>query len=215
MILYNYWRSSSSWRVRLALELKGLPYEYRAVHLLKDGGVQNGAEYRQMNPMRTVPMLELTEGGRPHRIAQSLAIIEFLEDRHPTPPLLPREPFARALVRELSEAINSGIQPLQNLAVLQYVKATLGGDEKAWAKHWIERGLEALELRVSPNAGRYCVGDAVTLADVCLVPQLYASRRFGADVSQYPTLVKVEAALSELPAFQKAHADRQPDASVT
>lgn len=210
MILYGYWRSSCSWRVRAALELKGLSYEYRAIHLRH--GQQNAPEYQEKNPIRTVPLLELTEGGRTHRIAQSLAIIAFLDERHPTPPLLPEEPFARAKVRELAELINSGVQPLQNLAILQHVKHQLAGDEQAWAKHWVGRGLEAFETLVAESAGRYCVGDQVTLADVCLVPQLYAARRFGLDLTRYPTAVRVEEALAQLPAFQKAHADRQPDA---
>jgi maleylpyruvate isomerase len=194
------------------LELKGLAYEYRPIHLLQDGGQQNAPDYQAKNPVRTVPLLELTEGGRTHRIAQSLAIIAFLDERHPSPPLLPEEPFARAKVRELAELINSGIQPLQNLAVLQHVKRTLEADEKAWAQHWVGRGMDALETLVAQSAGRYCVGDEVTLADLCLVPQVFSARRFGVDLTRCPTVVRVEEALSQLPAFQRAHADHQPDA---
>lgn len=212
MILYCYWRSTSSWRVRIALELKGIAYDYRAVHLLKDGGQQNTPEYQAKNPARTVPLLELEEGGTTRRIAQSMAIIAFLDERYPTPPLLPQDPFARAQARQIAELVNSGIQPMQNLAVLQHVKRVLQGDDKAWAKHWVGRGLAMLETLVAQSAGRYCVGDAVTLADVYLAPQLYSARRFGVDVAGYPTLLRVETALSALPAFQKAHADRQPDA---
>lgn len=212
MILYSYWRSSSSWRVRITLELKGLAYEYRPIHLLQDGGQQNAPAYQEKSPARTVPLLELTEGGQLHRISQSLAILDFLDERHPTPPLLPKDPFARALVRERAELINSGIQPLQNLSILQHVKHALSGDEKAWAKHWVGRGMDALEALVARSAGRYCVGDEVTLADVCLVPQVYSARRFGVDLSAHPTVVRVEAALAGLPAFQRAHADVQPDA---
>lgn len=215
MILYSYWRSSSSWRVRLALELKGLAYEYRPVHLLQDGGQQNAPEYQAKNPSRTIPLLELTEGGQLHRISQSLAIIDYLDAAHPTPPLFPKDPFARARVLELAELVNSGIQPLQNLSILQYVKGPLGGDEKAWARHWVTRGLDALETLVAQSAGRYCVGDEVTLADVCLVPQLYSARRFGVDLSKHPTAVRIDEALALLPAFQRAHADRQPDAQPT
>jgi maleylpyruvate isomerase len=198
--------------VRIALAHKGLDYEYRAVHLLQDGGVQNTDEYRAKNPGRTVPLLELTDGGKVRRIAQSLAIIEYLEETHPTPPLLPKDPYERAVVRELAQLVNSGVQPLQNLAVLQHLKRDLGADDKAWARHWVARGMDALEARVATTSGRYCVGDSVSLADVCLAPQLYSSRRFGLDVGQWPTLARVEAALNELPAFQKAHAERQPDA---
>jgi maleylpyruvate isomerase len=125
---------------------------------------------------------------------------------------LPQDPFAKAKVLELAELINSGIQPLQNLAVLQHVKHTLKGDEAAWARHWVGRGLDAFETLVAQSAGRYCVGDQVTLADVCLVPQVYSARRFGVDLTRHPTVVRVEEALAQLPAFQKAHADRQPDA---
>ncbi|WP_338863697.1 maleylacetoacetate isomerase [Myxococcus stipitatus] len=211
--LHSYWRSSASWRVRLGLNLKGLSYEYAAVHLMKDGGQQNSPEYRAVNPMRTVPTLEWTEAdGTPLRLSQSIAILEFLEERIPSPALLPKDAYLRARVRMVAEGVNSGIQPLQNLSVLQRIKSELNGDDKAWAAHWNMRGLEALESLVKPTAGRYCVGDAVTLADVCLVPQLYGARRFGVDVSAYPTLLRIEAACAELPAFQAAHPDRQPDA---
>jgi maleylpyruvate isomerase len=210
--LYGYWRSSCSWRVRLALNLKGLSYEYLAVHLLKEGGQQNTDAYRAKSPMRTVPTLEWTEGGTEHRLSQSLAILEYLEERLPSPALLPAEPLSRARARMLSEMVNSGIQPLQNLTVLQYVKGELKGDDKAFAAHWNRRGLEALEAAVRQTAGTYCVGDSVTFADVCLVPQLYGARRFGVDLEPYPVLTRIEAACNQLPAFQAAHADRQPDA---
>ena len=210
--LHGYWRSSCSWRVRIALNLKGLAYEYVPVHLLQDGGQQNTEAYRAKNPMRTVPMLEVTEGGAPPRyLAQSLAILEFLEERHPSPALLPEDAFGRARVRMLAEMVNSGIQPLQNLSVMQHVKG-LGQDEKAWSVHWISRGMAALQQSVQESAGRYCVGDSVSFADVCLVPQLYACRRFGVDPAAYPVLARIEAACASLPAFQAAHADRQPDA---
>jgi maleylpyruvate isomerase len=211
-LLHDYFRSSAAYRVRIALNLKGLPYEYVPVHLLKDGGQQHTDAYRAKNPMRTVPTLEVTEAGAPPRyLAQSLAILEFLEERHPAPALLPAEPFARARVRMLAELVNSGIQPLQNLSVMQHVKS-LGQDDKAWSVHWISRGMDALQQSVQESAGRYCVGDSVTLADVCLIPQLYACRRFGVDPAAYPLLTRIEAACASLPAFQAAHAERQPDA---
>ena len=211
--LHGYWRSSCSWRVRIALNLKGLAYEYVPVHLLQDGGQQNTEGYRAKNPMRTVPVLELKDAsGQPQYLSQSLAILEFLEEKHPSPALLPTDAFARARVRMLAEMINSGIQPLQNLSVMQHVKGVLGQDDKAWSAHWISRGLTALQQSLGASAGRYCVGDSVTFADVCLVPQLFASRRFGVDVAAYPLLARIEAACEQLPAFQAAHASRQPDA---
>lgn len=210
--LYSYWRSSCSWRVRIALNLKGLAYEYVPVHLLKDGGQQNTDAYRALNPMRTVPTLEWSEAGAVQRLGQSLAILEYLEARFPTPALLPAEPLTRARVRMLAEMVNSGIQPLQNLMVLQYVKGELKADDKAFAAHWNRRGLESLEAAVKETAGTYCVGDSVSFADLCLVPQLYGARRFGVDLTPFPTLTRIEAACNALPAFQAAHPDRQPDA---
>jgi maleylpyruvate isomerase len=213
MKLYSYWRSSCSWRVRLALNLKGLAYTYMPVHLLKDGGQQNAEPYRALNPMRTVPTLELEEGGQVRHISQSLAILEYLEERYRTPALLPAEPFLRARARMLAEMVNSGIQPLQNLSVLQFVKGELKADDKAFAAHWNTRGLAALEAVVKETAGTYCLGEQVSFADICLVPQLYGARRFAVDLAPYPTLLRIEAACNTLPAFQAAHADRQPDAA--
>jgi maleylpyruvate isomerase len=210
--LYSYWRSSCSWRVRIALNLKGLEYTYEAVHLLKDGGQQNADAYRALNPMRTVPTLEFEEGGQVHRLSQSLAILEYLEERYRTPALLPAEPLLRARARMLAEMVNSGIQPLQNLSVLQFVKGELKSDDKAFAAHWNARGLAALEAVVKQTAGTYCLGEQVSFADICLVPQLHGARRFGVDLAPYPTLTRIEAACNHLPAFQAAHADRQPDA---
>jgi maleylpyruvate isomerase len=210
--LYGYWRSSCTWRVRIALNFKGIAYAYEPVHLLKDGGQQNTEGYRAKNPMRTVPTLEWADGGIEHRLSQSLAILEYLEETYPTPALLPAEPVWRARVRMLSEMVNSGIQPLQNLAVLQHLKGELKVDDKVFAAHWNRRGLEALETAVKATAGTYCLGERVTFADLCLVPQLYAARRFGVDLTQYPVLTRIEAACNQLPAFQAAHADRQPDA---
>jgi maleylpyruvate isomerase len=214
MKLYSYWRSSSSWRVRIALHLKQVPFTYEAVHLLEDGGAQNTDAYRQKNPLRTVPLLEWEEGGVTRRLPQSLAIIAYLDDRYPEPRLLPADPFLRAQAWALAELPNSGIQPLQNLAVLQRVKDELKGDDKAWAAHWNQRGLSALEAQVAPLAGRFCLGDSLTIADVCLVPQLYSARRFGVDLSAFPTLTRIEAACAQMDAFARAHPDRQPDAQV-
>lgn len=211
--LYGYWRSSSAWRVRIGLNLKGLKYEYVAVHLLKDGGQQHSAEYRAINPMRTVPTLEWTEeDGTVRRLSQSMAILEYLDAVHPAQPFLPKDLFLAARARMLAEMVNSGIQPLQNTGVVQRIKNELHGDEKAWAAHWNARGLEALEAAVQATAGRFCVGDAVTLADILLVPQLFGARRFGVDLAPFPTLVRIEAACNELPAFQAALPEKQPDA---
>lgn len=207
--LHNYWRSSCSWRVRIALHHKDLPFEYVAVNLLE--GQQHGDEYKAVNPIGMVPTLEVVEGGVTRRLAQSLAILEWLEESYPAKPLLPADRWDRARVRALAELVNSSIQPLHNLLVLGKVEA-MGGDKKAWASFFIERGLAALEAEVAKDGGRFCFGDSPTLADVCLVPQLYGARRFGADPSKFPRLLAVESACAALPAFAAAHADRQPDA---
>jgi maleylpyruvate isomerase len=212
--LYSYWRSTCSWRVRIALAWKGLPYQYEAINLLRDGGDQNTERYRALNPMRTVPMLELEEDGQVHRLAQSLAIIEFLEERFPSPPLLPKAPLVRARARQIAEMVNSGIQPLQNLSVYTRVKNELKGDDAAWNAYWIDRGLTAIEAVLAERPGKLCVGDEVSLADICLVPQLTNARRFAVDLSRFPNISRVEAACRELPAFQQAHPDRQPDAQA-
>jgi maleylpyruvate isomerase len=215
MRLYGYWRSSSAWRVRIALLHKGLPYENRPVHLVRDGGEQHGPAYRAVNPMAEVPTLELEEGGAVRRISQSLAIIGYLERVAPQPPLLPTEPFAAARAWQLAEMVNAGTQPLQNSAVLLRVKNQLGGDEQAWARHFITRGLTALEQAGAETAARFLVGDAVSVADVCLIPQLYNARRFGVDLGAFPRLTQVEAHCLALPPFVDSHPDRQPDAPQT
>jgi maleylpyruvate isomerase len=210
MKLYNYWRSSASWRVRIALAWKGIPYEYRAVDLLRGGGEQNTAAYvAEINPLSQVPVLELEDG---RRIAQSLAIMEYLEERYPEPALLPVEPWARARVRQLAEIVNAGIQPFQNTPTMGYVGTTLHGDVPAWLRHFLGRGLRALEQTARETAGTFLAGAHPTFADVCLVPQLYSARRFSVPLDPYPTLVRVDATLSALPPFASAHPDRQPDA---
>jgi len=211
MKLYSYWRSSCSWRVRIALNLKGVKHALAPIHLMREGGVQNTAEYREKNPLRTVPMLEWEEDGQVHRLAQSMAILAYLEERYPKPALWPKDPLGKARAWMLAEIPNSAIQPLQNLAVMQKVKAD-GADSNAWSKHWNERGLEALEAWARPIAGTFLVGDQVTIADVCLVPQLYSARRFGVDLSPFPTLTRVEQACEALDAFARARPERQPDA---
>ena len=205
MKLYNYWRSSCSWRVRIALHWKGLPFEYAAVNLLK--GAHREPEYQRLSPWTSVPMLEV-DG---HRITQSLAIIEWLDERYPSNPMLPRDQFQRAQVRERAELINSGIQPFQNLQVIQLLK-TQGSDDKRFVQHFIRKGMTALEQLLSQSAGQFSVGDEVTLADACLIPQLYGCRRFGVDPEEFPTCVRIEKTCAALPAFKAAHADNQPDA---
>jgi maleylpyruvate isomerase len=194
--------------VRIALGLQGIDYEYVAVHLVRDGGEQRTEAYeRDHNPMRQVPVLEWTENG-PQRLTQSLAILEMLSERGPTS-LLPEAPLARAKARELAEVVNSGIQPQQNLATLQMVES-LGGDKRAHGQAVIARGLASME-RLATTAGTFLVGDEVSLADLCLVPQLYNAERFGLALNAFPTLVRAAAACAERPAFIAAHPDRQPD----
>jgi len=211
MKLYSYWRSSSAWRVRIGLAWKGIPYTYEAVHLVKDGGQQHSDTYRGKNPMGFVPMLEWEEGGTTRRLTQSMAILDYLEQRFPAPRLLPVDPFLRARSLQLAEMVNSGIQPFQNLSTLGYVKG-IGVDDRAWIQHFLPRGLTALEKAVQETAGKFSVGDAPTFAEVYLVPQMYGARRFKIDLAPFPTLVRIDAACEALPGFQAAHPDRQPDA---
>jgi maleylpyruvate isomerase len=211
MRLYSYWRSSSAWRVRIALAWKGLAHDLVPVHLLRDGGEQHLPEFVARNPAQQVPVLVEDDGpDGPFVLTQSMAIIEYLEERYPEPPLLPREPRARAHVRELAQLVNSGIQPLQNLAVQNKLRET-GVDPRPLVHGFVAAGLGALEQRARAGAGQFLVGDAPTMADLHLIPQLYASRRFGVDVDDFPTLRQIELRCEPLPAFQVAHPDAQPD----
>ncbi len=208
MILYDYWRSSAAYRVRIALALKGLAYRPVPVDLA--GGAQAGAEFRAVNPQGLVPVLD--DGGIV--LAQSPAILEYLEETHPQPPLLPATAAARADVRRLAAMVACDIHPLGNVRVLRYLRAEFGaGDESvtAWVHHWIEAGFRPLEALLAGRDGRFCHGDAPTLADVCLVPQMYNARRFGLDLAPYPTLVRIDAACRALPAIAAAAPERQPD----
>ena len=211
MKLYNYWRSTSSWRVRIALALKGITYEYVAVHLVKDGGEQHKDAYKGKNPMEQVPTLELDDGTL---LRQSLAIIGYLDEAHPNPPLMPHDLKLRAFTREAAEIMNSGMQPLHNLAVLERLRAATM-DEKAWTRHFVGRGLTALEAIAQEHGGHYLIGDAVSLADVCLIPQIYAARRFDVDLTGCPSLVQIADRVATEPAFASTHPDRQPDANKT
>jgi maleylacetoacetate isomerase len=213
MKLYTFFRSSASYRVRIALNLKGLNCEHAPIHLRRGGGEQFSSEYKAKNPQALVPTLE--DGGR--SLTQSLAIIEYLEERYPEPPLLPKVPADRAAVRAMALVIACEVHPIQNLRVLNFLKNELKQSEaetNRWAQHWIALGLVALEemVRAAPKRGKFCFGEAPTLADLCLVPQLSNARRFGCDLSAYPTLVQIDAHCGTLPAFVNAAPENQPDA---
>lgn len=211
--LHTYFRSSAAYRVRIAMNLKGLEARPHYVHLAK--GEQSQPAYKALNPQGLVPLLE-DDGAR---IGQSLAIIEYLEETHPERPLLPADPVARAHVRELSLAISCDVHPLNNLRVLKYLTGELGLGEEAklkWIHHWITAGFTALEAQLAANRGAgngpFCVGATPTLADCCLVPQWFSGQRFNVDLAPFPTLAKIVQACDALEAFQAAHPGRQPDA---
>lgn len=216
MKLYSYFRSSASYRVRIALNLKQLPYDTIPVHLLKEGGQQFDPEYRKLNPDALVPVL-IDDDREQAVMTQSLAIIEYLEERHPTPALLPADSIDRAYVRSIALSIACDIHPLNNLRVLRYLVRTLKvseDDKNTWYRHWCEQGLAALESKVAGDgkAGIFCFGNAPTLADVCLVPQIANAKRLDCDLSQIPTLMRIHDACLALPAFERAAPANQPDA---
>lgn len=213
MNLYSYFRSSAAYRVRIALNLKGLAYRTLPVHLLRDGGEQHRPAYRAVNPAGLVPALE----DRGHTLTQSLAILEYLEEQYPQTPLLPRGSADRARVRAIAQSIACEIHPLNNLRVLQYLSGTLGlGEEQknAWYRHWVGEGLGAVErlLADDPRTGAFCHGDRPTLADCCLVPQVFNARRFGCELDAMPTILAIVARCQSLEAFQRAAPEHQPDA---
>lgn len=211
--LYTYWRSSAAYRVRIALALKNLSVTQIPVHLLKDGGQQKAEAYRALNPAMLVPTLQhdtLT-------LNQSLAIIEYLDATFPEPQLLPAEPAQAAIVRALALDIACDIHPLNNLRVLQYLTTTLGISEQQktdWILHWLRQGFTALELRLAQTAGIYSVGDQVTLADICLVPQVYNALRFQLDLAPFPLIQRVYQQCLTLPAFTCSAPEQQPDAQI-
>lgn len=205
-ILYDYWRSSAAYRVRIALNLKGIEYESRPVNLLESE--QKSADYRAINPQGLVPLLEI-DG---HRLTQSLAILGYLDQRYPNQPFLPTAAADRAHVVGMAMLVACDIHPLNNLRVLKYLKQELGQEQDAidaWYRHWIAEGLPALEARAAPSAGKFLYGDAPTGADICLVPQLYNARRYNVPLDDYPTLLRAEENATKLDAFAKAHPDRQ------
>ena len=210
MKLYTYFRSSAAFRVRIALNLKGLAYEPVFVHLAK--GEHRAAAYAKVNPQALLPTLELDDGTR---LTQSLAIIEYLDEKHPQKPLLPKDAQKRARVRSLSYLIASEIHPLNNLRVLQHLKRALNQSEdqvNAWYRHWIADGLAKLEAELASSKGRFCHGDTPTMADCCLVPQIFNAKRYQSDLAPYPQTMRVFEACMHLEAFDRAQPSKQPDA---
>lgn len=212
LALYTYFRSSAAYRVRIALNLKGLDYEPRFVHLLR--GEQRGPDYLQVNPQGKIPAL--VDGDTV--LTQSLAIIEYLEERHADPPLLPVDPADRAFVRSVAQLIACDIHPLNNLRVQQYLREQFFAEDVAchiWMRHWIEEGFAALEQRLRDHGAnaQYCLGSQPTLADVCVIPQVFNAKRVACDLTPYPTIAAIYAHCTRLPAFTQAAPDNQPDAS--
>lgn len=213
LVLYSYWRSSAAFRVRIALNLKGLRYETRAVHLVRDGGGQHAPDYVALNPQELVPTLVDSD----KVMTQSMAIAEYLDEIHPHPPLLPTDAAGRARVRALAQIVGCDVHPIGNLRVLQRIGAQFGADDEQkgiWMRHWIATGFQAMEtmLASSKETGRYCHGDTPGLADLCLVPQVYNARRWKMSLDEYPTIVSIDAACTELDEFHAAMPEQQPDA---
>ncbi len=211
MKLYSYFRSSASYRVRIALALKGLDVSIIPVNLVK--GDQKTDDYLAINPQGLVPSLQVDDAV----LSQSLAIIEHLEEVDNTVPLLPSDTIGRASVRAMAQLIACEVHPLNNLRVLQYLTGELGIDDTtkmAWYAHWIHQGFASLEMMLKQHAGKFCYGDTPTMADCCLIPQVYNAKRFDVDISAYPLINQIVANCEALPAFIKAHPDHQPDTSV-
>ena len=210
MNLYTYFRSSAAYRVRIALNLKGLQYDMVPIHLTKDGGQQRKPEFQKVNPQMRVPALELSSG---NVLTQSLAIIEYLDDIEPEPPFLPADALERANVRALAQVVACDIHPLNNLITLQYLKRGLKQEQTeidVWYHHWVTEGFKALEQMLKP--GPYAYGAHVTLGDICLVPQVFNARRLKVPLDAFPKIVAVEQACLKQPAFDKARPENQPDA---
>eukprot|EP00066_Takifugu_rubripes_P026153 XP_011615419.1 PREDICTED: maleylacetoacetate isomerase isoform X2 [Takifugu rubripes] len=202
-VLHGYFRSSCSWRVRIAFALKGVEFDQVAVNLIKDGGQQLTEQYKTLNPMQQVPAVEI-DG---ITLSQSLAVIQYIDETRPGPRLLPADPKKRAQVRLISDLIASGIQPLQNLYVIQ----KMGAEKMQWAQHFIDRGFQALEPILKETSGTYCVDDEISMADICLVPQVYNAERFKVDLEKYPTIKRLNQTLREIEAFRVSHPSCQPD----
>ena len=211
MKLYSYFRSSAAYRVRIALNLKGIAYETASVHLVKEGGHNRRPEFRAINPQMRVPALVTPAGDV---LIQSLAIIDYLDETHPEPPLLPKDPIARAKVRALAEIVACDIHPLNNTSPLRYLKHTMGQEQSAidaWYHHWVTEGFEAIEALID-GGGPYACGKAVTLADICLVPQVANARRLKVPLDRFPKIIVADEACLALPAFDRARPENQPDA---
>jgi maleylpyruvate isomerase len=214
MKLYDYAYSSAGYRVRIAMNMKGLAYDRASIHLVKDGGQQHSQAYKAVNPQGLIPALDV-DG---QVVGQSLAIIEYLEETYPSPPLLPSYPLGRARVRQIAYAIACDIHPVNNLRMRHYLSETLKADRAqvdTWYAHWITVGFTALEASLSGSkmTGRFCHGDTPTLADICLVPQMANAYRFKVPVDKFPTLVRIDEAARSLPAFAAAAPDKQTDAA--
>jgi maleylpyruvate isomerase len=208
--LYSYFRSSAAFRVRIALNLKGLAYETSSVHLVKEGGHNRRPEYRAINPQMRVPTL-ITDGG--DTLIQSLAIIDYLDETYPEPPFLPQDPIARAKVRAIAQIIACDIHPLNNSGTLRYLKRDLHRDQStidAWYHHWVIEGFDAIEALIQPSP--YAGGRELSLADICLIPQIFNARRLKVPLDNFPKILSIEAACLKLPAFDRARPENQPDA---
>lgn len=216
MKLFGYWRSSAAYRVRIALNLKGLSAEHISVHLVKNGGEQHSPDYVALNPQHLVPTLVDTNEMGEFSLSQSVAIMEYLDEKHPQVPLLPTNIEDRAIVRAMAQSIACEVHPLNNLRVLQYLVDEMGLDEAAklkWYQHWIKQGFAAYEQMLVRYSGRYSFGDSVTMADLCLVPQVYNANRFNVPLDEYPHLLRVFNECQTLPAFKDAAPEAQYDAS--
>lgn len=210
MLLYDYWRSSASYRLRIALNLKGINYDQLSVHLVKDGGEQHKADYKSKNPQGLVPSLELDDGTI---LTQSIAILEYLEEAFPEPSILPQNLLERAFARSIAQIISADIHPVNNLRILQYLTKELGVAEEAkttWYQHWIYKGFDAIEARLGNSP--YCSGNTPSIADICLIPQVYNAQRFNCDLSAYPKITAINETCAKIDAFEKALPENQPDA---
>ncbi|MGE5537226.1 MAG: maleylacetoacetate isomerase [Gemmatimonas sp.] len=210
---YGFFRSSASYRLRIGLNLKGIDVEYIPVHLSKGGGEQHLPGFTKLNPQHLVPVLE--DDG--HVLIQSMAILEYLDETRPNPPIMPKDAAGRARVRALAQVVACDIHPINNLRILNYLKGPLKVSEEAtneWYRHWVRLGLEAFEALVAgnPDTGVYCHGDSPTLADICLMPQIFNAQRFNCPLDAYPTVMRIHAACQKLDAFDRARPERQPDA---
>ena len=211
MKLYSYFRSSAAYRLRIALELKGLDYDYMAVNLVKSEQIED--HYQSINPIELVPALQLDSE---EVLTQSVAILEWLEEQYPSPALLPADTIARAKVRAIVNVIACDIHPICNLSVTNHLKSEFGADQATvlhWYRRWMSRGFEAIEALAASNSGAFCMGDSVSLADICLIPQLYNANRFGIELGPYPKLAAVNTHCMTLEAFQRAAPRRQPDST--